>query len=220
MDKISAILKKRIKEMGYSQERFAYECGISLATLKVYLNENSKISYNVEMLKRFSQKLDCSYDYLLGKSETPYPEIQTLKEELCLSDKALAVMKCSANIYKGEKGKIDGDTEAVVQDLVTTSLVLENTDLINTIRQYLYFNENDTHFSVLNDNEHLTFQSRVEIGGVFFSPEDINESAMVSKVTALLTEMKKEFLSYKDKNKILERGITEECQETLKGMAP
>ena len=102
-------------------------------------------------------------------------------------------MKCSANIYKGEKSKIDGDTEAVVQDLVTTSLVLENTDLINTIRQYLYFNKDDTHFSVLNNNENLTFQSRVEIGGVFFSPEDINESAMISKITALLTEMKKEF---------------------------
>ena len=74
--------------------------------------------------------------------------------------------------------------------------------------------------AVVNNNENLTFQSRVEIGGVFFSPEDINESAMISKITALLTEMKKEFLSYKDKNKILERGITEECQETLKGMAP
>ena len=87
MDKISTILKKRIKDMGYTQENFAEECGISAATLKSYIKKNSKTNYNIEMLKIFSQKLDCSYDYLLGKSDTPYPEIQSLKDEICLSRK-------------------------------------------------------------------------------------------------------------------------------------
>ncbi len=71
MDGISTILKKRIKEMGYTQVEFAEECGMSLTTLKVYLDEKSKIRYNIETLELFSQKLNCSYDYLLGKSETP-----------------------------------------------------------------------------------------------------------------------------------------------------
>lgn len=209
MDKISAILKKRIKEMGYTQENFAEECGISAATLKSYLKKNSKTNYNIEMLKIFSQKLDCSYDYLLGKSETPYPEIQSLKDEICLSDRALAILKCSANIYKDENRKSDGDTTAIMQDLITTSLVLESVELISAIRQYLYFNPDDAHFSVFDEKGNLSFKSYIEIGGALFSEKDINESVMISKVTSLLMKMKKEFTLYEDKSKILKRSITE-----------
>lgn len=81
---IGAILKKRIKYCGYTQEGFALKVGIGLSTLKKYLS--GQIYYDVELLECFAAALDCSYDYLLGKSDTPNPELHTIKEQTGLSD--------------------------------------------------------------------------------------------------------------------------------------
>ena len=67
-DTIGAILKNRIKEMGMTQEEFAQEAGIGISSLKKYMNGTNAYSY--ELMERFSQILNCSYDYLLGYTQS------------------------------------------------------------------------------------------------------------------------------------------------------
>ena len=86
-DIIGAILKNRIKEMGMTQEEFAQEAGIGISSLKKYMNGTNAYSY--ELMERFSQILNCSYDYLLGYTQSANREIQGAKELLKLSDKSL-----------------------------------------------------------------------------------------------------------------------------------
>ena len=69
---IGTILKDRIKEKGYTQEEFCELVGIGLSSLKKYMN--GKVFYSIDTLELFANALDCSYDYLLGKSKTPKPE--------------------------------------------------------------------------------------------------------------------------------------------------
>ena len=80
MDTYGAILKKRIKEMGYTQEQFAEETGIPFGTLKKYLS--GKSYYPIDLLKIFAEKLDCSYDYLMGFTVSPKREFQSMKDKI------------------------------------------------------------------------------------------------------------------------------------------
>lgn len=88
---VGEILKKRIKEMGYNQEDFANEIGISYETLKNYLNGTSP--YSTEYLIKFAEKLDCSFDFLLGNSKATKNENHILVEELGLSNQAIEKIK-------------------------------------------------------------------------------------------------------------------------------
>lgn len=88
---IGDILKKRIKEKGYSQESFAEASGIPYETLKNYLNGTTP--YPIECLIKFADLLDCSYDYLLGKSKALKNENHILVEELGLSNQAIEKIK-------------------------------------------------------------------------------------------------------------------------------
>lgn len=88
---IGDILKKRIKEKGYNQESFAEASGIPYETLKNYLNGTTP--YPIECLIKFADLLDCSYDYLLGKSKALKNENHILVEELGLSNQAIERIK-------------------------------------------------------------------------------------------------------------------------------
>lgn len=81
---IGAILRDRIKECGYTQERFAEKAGIGLSTLKKYLSGNTPYSY--DMLIEFAELLNCSYDYLLGYSKSTVREYHDIREQIRLSD--------------------------------------------------------------------------------------------------------------------------------------
>ena len=54
-DTFGAVLKRRIKDMGYTQEEFADKVGIGHSTLKKYLS--GKNLYDVELLLRFAEVL-------------------------------------------------------------------------------------------------------------------------------------------------------------------
>ena len=86
-DKIGAILKSRIKEKGYTQEKFAEAVGVKYSTLKKYMYGKSTYSY--ELLLRFAEKLECSVDYLLGQSKSPIREHHEIAEQTRLSEKAI-----------------------------------------------------------------------------------------------------------------------------------
>lgn len=87
MDKYGEILKKRIKEMGYTQEEFSEISGIAYGTLKKYLSGDSE--YNRTNLIKLANALDCSYDYLLGESPSAHREYRDISEQLRLSDSAI-----------------------------------------------------------------------------------------------------------------------------------
>lgn len=94
---VGAILKKRIKEMGFTQEDFAEEVGIGLSTLRKYIS--GKTAYSYEVLELFSEKLQCSYNYLLGKSTSPRDEFHSATELTRLSEEALEKISKYASKY-------------------------------------------------------------------------------------------------------------------------
>lgn len=102
MDKatIGAILRDRIKEMGYSQQDFALEVGISLASLKKYMNGTT--AYTYEVMEMLAVKLECSYDYLLGLSMSPVKEHHEIAEQTRLSEKAINKLVKYASHYDDE----------------------------------------------------------------------------------------------------------------------
>lgn len=102
-DKIGAILKNRISEMGYTQELFAEKAGIGLSSLKKYMSGENV--YNIELLEKFSELLECSFDYLLGKSLSPNSEYKSAKEVLRLSDKTIEKLGNIAREYDENIGK-------------------------------------------------------------------------------------------------------------------
>jgi transcriptional regulator with XRE-family HTH domain len=127
--KIGAILKKRIAEKGYTQEEFAEIAGIGFSSLKKYIS--GATSYTVELLEIFSEKLECSYDYLLGKSFSPIRENQDISNELRLSDEAIKHIRNHAKDY---------DTNFTRKKyIVTLSTLIETDGLINTISEYFLF---------------------------------------------------------------------------------
>ena len=88
---IGDILKKRISEMGKSQEEFSENTGIAMKTLRTYMD--GKSFYRIDVLEIFANELNCSYDYLLGYSKSPKRENMIIAEELGLSDDALEMIK-------------------------------------------------------------------------------------------------------------------------------
>lgn len=97
MDKYGEILKKRIKEMGHTQEEFAELAGISYGTLKKYLSGDSE--YNRTNLIKIANALECSYDYLLGESPSAKREYRDISEQLRLSDGAIEKLLAYAERY-------------------------------------------------------------------------------------------------------------------------
>ena len=99
-DRIGTILRDRIKACGFTQEKFAEECGISISALKDYMRGIH--AYDYELLERFAEKLDCSYDYLLGKSDSLHHEFHEVTEQTKLSEEAIKCITERAEKYDTE----------------------------------------------------------------------------------------------------------------------
>lgn len=132
-DIIGAILKDLIKERGYTQEEFAEEVGIGLSSLKKYIT--GQVSYSIDTLDEFAEFFDCSYDYLLGKSLTPYRELQDMKQSTRLTDGALERLTGYAKTY-------DNDLESK-KYLDTLSNLIQSEFLIERIVDYFYIDTNE-----------------------------------------------------------------------------
>lgn len=126
-DTFGAILKNRIKEMGYTQEEFAEKAGIGLASLKKYINGTNV--YRVDLLPRFAELLECSYDYLLGYSRSPIRENSDISNELHLSDESIRVIRKMVSL--GE------DDYYYIAYFYILNAIIENQDLMFALVEYV-----------------------------------------------------------------------------------
>lgn len=126
-DTFGTILKNRIKEMGYTQEEFAEKAGISLASLKKYMNGTNV--YRVDLLPKFAELLECSYDYLLGYSRSPIRENSDISNELHLSDRAIELIR--------EKASRDEDDYYHMSYFYILNSIIENEDLMFVLIEYI-----------------------------------------------------------------------------------
>lgn len=127
MDKYGEILKRRIKEKGYTQEEFADVAGISYGTLKKYLSGASE--YTRTNLIKIAKTLDCSYDYLLGESPSTHHEYHDISEQLRLSDGAIEKLLVYGKRY---------DTDFYSQMYIKTfDAIVETDGLVMSMADYL-----------------------------------------------------------------------------------
>ena len=124
---LGAILKNRIKEMGYTQEDFAEKAGIGLATLKKYINGTNM--YRVDLLPKFAELLECSYDYLLGYSRSPIRENSDISNELHLSDESIRIIRKMASF--------DEDDYNYIAYFYVLNAIIENQDLMFSLVEYV-----------------------------------------------------------------------------------
>lgn len=199
MDKYGEILKKRIKEMGHTQEEFAELAGISYGTLKKYLSGDSE--YNRTNLIKIAKALDCSYDYLLGESPSAYRECHDISKQLHLSDSAILKLLEYAGRY---------DTDFYSKMYIKTFDAIVRTDgLVMSMADYLIMS-------------HYVKETEEMMGGLFatafaqqfnISPMMLNDASGLSpehmRLTALVS-------CIKDAKHI----ITEEVLEELKLLQP
>lgn len=135
MDKIGAILKNRISEMSMTQEEFAERAGIACSTLKKYMS--GKVAYNYVMLQKFADILNCSYDYLLGYSESTRRDIQSIKDTICLKEDVIDKLKKIAHQRKTGKKE---DREIIAAYFEALNALIEF-DAISAIS--LYFSSDE-----------------------------------------------------------------------------
>lgn len=122
-----AILKNRIKEMGYTQEEFAEKAGIGLSSLKKYMSDENM--YKIDLLPKFAELLECSYDYLLGYSRSPIRENSDISNELHLSDEAIKLIRKMASL--GE------DNYYYMAYFYILNSMIENEDLMFALVEYV-----------------------------------------------------------------------------------
>lgn len=172
-DQIGAILKNLIKERGYTQEEFAEEVGIGLSTLKKYFT--GKVSYTIETLELFAEFFNCSYDYLLGKSLTPYREIQDVKQATRLTDGALDRLTSHAKRY-------DKHTESK-RYLDTLSNIIQYDFIIDRIIDYFYI-DSEEEFIFESDTYHPG--NFISVAGQLLHTPDIEDAYMFGIIRALI----------------------------------
>lgn len=170
--KIGAILKRIIKERDFTQEEFAEITGIGLSSLKKYMS--GKVSYTVEVLEIMADRLQCSYDYLLGKSLTPERELQDVKEATRLSDGALERITEYAKQY-------DYDDYSR-KYLNTLSTLVQTNFLVNRIMDFLYIDPKEEWI----DNEtDILPQIGIRVGYEWLTVPDIEDAYIYGIIRAL-----------------------------------
>ena len=131
MDIYGTILRKRIKEMGYTQQEFADKVPMPLATLKKYMSDRG--TYSIDYLKRFGEILDCSYDYLMGVTVSPRRDIQDIKDATRLSDEAIdKIKRIVAKIDETDATKRIG-----AQSMIACLDMVIKTEVYETMAAYL-----------------------------------------------------------------------------------
>lgn len=131
MDTYGTILRKRIKEVGYTQQEFADKVPMPLATLKKYMSDRGM--YSIDYLKRFGELLDCSYDYLMGVTVSPRRDIQDIKDATRLSDEAIdKIKRIVAKI-----DNLDGVEKIGAQSMIECLDMVIKTEVYETMAAYL-----------------------------------------------------------------------------------
>lgn len=129
--KIGDILKHAIKERGYTQQEFAEKVGIGFSSLKNYLN-GTKV-YNYELLIRFADELECSFDYLLGKSLSPIREHTDVSNATGLSDDAIEKL--------GKYAKMERESQHRQGFYNGINAIICSDALVNSISNYLLWDK-------------------------------------------------------------------------------
>lgn len=162
---IGDILKKRIKELGYTQEKFCDKVGISRAALQDYMS--GKTIYNYELLLRFAESLDCSFDYLLGKSNATHPEYEDIKSLTRLSDEAIRIISFYGHKYD--------DSVIFKRYIDTLNAIIINNGVIQSIAEYLIPTR-----VMQNIMKIICEQSRISLGKQGFDDESMIDNAIPS----------------------------------------
>ncbi len=170
---IGTILKKRIREKGYTQEEFCEKMGIGLSSLKKYMN--GKVFYSIDTLDLFAKALNCSYDYLLGKSKTPNPEYHEVKELTRLQDEAIDRLQNYAKEYD--------DNNRSRQYLDTLSYLISKEFLIERVTDYLYIDNTE---QLLFEHDEPLPQPGIHVGHSYLGVPDIEDAYMLGIVRALV----------------------------------
>lgn len=170
---IGTILKDRIKEKGYTQEEFCELVGIGLSSLKKYMN--GKVFYSIDTLELFANALDCSYDYLLGRSKTPNPELHEVKELTRLQDNAIVHIQHYAKLY-------DMDDNAK-KFLDTLSTIISEEFIVERIIDYLYI---DSKEELLIEHDEVLPQPGIYVGKSYLNIPDIEDAYMLGITKALV----------------------------------
>lgn len=173
IDNIGAILKDLIKERGFTQEEFADITGIGLSSLKKYMS--GKVYYSVDTLKIIAERLQCSYDYLLGKSLTPNREIQDIKEATRLEDGALERLSRYAKSYDK-----DHDSKRYIE---TLSTLIQSNFLVERIVDFFYI-DSDEEF--VTENYEFLPQKSIFVGEEHLTPPDIEAAYLLGIMKALI----------------------------------
>lgn len=158
---IGAILKNRIRRRGFTQEEFAEKSGIGLSTLKKYMS--GKAAYSIDLLEIFSDLLDCSYDYLLGKSLTPDRDLQNTKDTTRLTDKALEIISEQASLYNKNKN--------CKRYIDTLSYIIESRDIVESLVSYFYFK--------------IDGDDGIKIGNLVFEKRNIEDAYLLELMRTL-----------------------------------
>lgn len=170
---IGTILKDRIKEKGYTQEEFCELVGIGLSSLKKYMN--GKVFYSIDTLELFANALDCSYDYLLGKSKTPKPELHEVKELTRLQDKAIEYLQDCAKEY-------DSNDNAK-RFLDTLSTIISEEFIVDRIIDFLYIDDKE---ELLIEQDSVLPQPGIYVGKSYLSIPDIEDDKYYQIVLMLI----------------------------------
>lgn len=204
-DKIGAILKKRIAEQKYTQEQFAEISGIGISSLKKYCNGEN--FYNVELLERFADKLNCSYDYLLGYSRTPRREDHEIAEELRLSDEAIDTIRKHAVAYDNEFNRRKY-IEAINTIICTDSLVECIAEFFLADRHV-----NSLFNSLMNTVFDSTISSNENLNNMY-EKEDINfnlSTLYIGIIVYLLGDAKKNYFAKEEFRKMVSDYEANNC---------
>ena len=170
---IGTVLKNRIREKGYTQEEFCEKVGIGLSSLKKYMN--GKVFYSIDTLDLFAKALNCSYDYLLGKSKTPNPEYHEVKELTRLQDEAIDRLQNYAKEYD--------DNNRSRQYLDSLSYLISKEFLIERVTDYLYIDNTE---QLLFEHDEPLPQPGIYVGHSYLGVPDIEDAYMLGIVRALV----------------------------------
>lgn len=199
--KIGDILKRAIKERGYTQEEFADKVGIGFSSLKNYLN-GTKV-YNYELLIRFADVLECSYDYLLGKSNSPIREHTDVSNATGLSDEAIDKLEIYAKLDREDRYR-----QAFYNAM---NIIICSDGLVNSISNYLVWDNKfnneintfkESYLEMLNKNNTIR---AIGIGEIPFSIDAINLLDVINRLNEVKQFVNKEYV--KNSHSDIAKGI-------------
>lgn len=136
MDTFGAILKRTIKEAGYTQSEFADKTNIGLSSLKKYMS--NKNLPDIDTLKIICNELNCSYDYLLGYSKVPEREHSDFRTQSRLSVNAAdKLIKCAESYDTNEGCRKIIDTISTIIETGTLGYLSMMVADKNSVKQEL-----------------------------------------------------------------------------------